>query len=169
MENISTFQYNLKILNPENRLVVSLTPRPPALVWFPKDGPLPTNGYTDKSPLVNNINKNIQQFNLTNGFTKLPTFHLMGIRGGNSTRNAENVIIKNRSQHVWSYWREYDHTNKDMTKPKCLHLIDRHRIVVFNRFVKFASVSLMGNPGNQRGTPDPLTPAPPALITLSTP
>ena len=32
MENILSFQYNLKVLNPENRLVVSLLPRPPALV-----------------------------------------------------------------------------------------------------------------------------------------
>jgi len=143
MENISTFQYKLKVLHPENRLVVSLLPRPPALVWFPKDGPLPTNGYVDKSSLVNQINKNIQLFNNTNGLSKLPTFHLMGIRGGNSTGDAYNVITNNKLQHIWLYWCEYSPESKDTTKPKCLHLEDRHRIVAFNRFVKFASMSLI--------------------------
>ena len=150
----------MRVLNPENRLVVSLLPRPPALVWFTKNGPLPTNGYTDKSVLVNSINQVIQKFNSSNGFNKLPTFHLMGIRGGNSTRNSENVITKNMSQHVWSYWREYDLRNKDSSRPKCLHLTDPHRCVIYNRFVKFAKISLMENQTPNSQPSDNLPPLP---------
>ena len=110
-----------------NQFTVATILNPPKVVWFPDDGPTPA-GHVDRSKLLNDLNTWIDQFNLENGRTYVPRFHLLGTR--TTTKRVKGVRQEVKT-HRWNEWRQSE-PRHDM-----LHLNDKMRVKMGRQVVRY--------------------------------
>ena len=105
VEQQNTFHPHAK-----NEMVIATILNPPKLVWFPANGPPPTNHHNMLQE-IKELNSWIKMFNENNGRVCTPSFHRFGVR---TCRGVQS--------HHLNQWR-HSETVRDM-----VHLNDRWRI-----------------------------------------
>lgn len=130
-ENLLT-KWTFKVwdCNKSNTFRICKMLRPPAKVWFPRNGALPSN-YTNHIDHINQLNKIIDIQNMMNVDSQVIGFNNEGCRTSRK-RTRDNDEKKGELSHIFSAWREYP-----SGKHCGYHLNDHNQVLMMKRLYKF--------------------------------
>jgi hypothetical protein len=122
---LNTWSFELTHQNPTSSLRICRMLTPPAKGWFPANGPLPLTNYTNYLSMITEVNEMFTNINQLNAHDWVIGFTTEGCRS--IARGGERRI-----SHNFGAWREIS-----QGKHRCMHLNDRHRVIMLRKLIRF--------------------------------